>query len=233
MAEDRRYDDREVGLILKRVAELHEADNETAQARSLTKTEIEGVVAELGISKALVARAVSQISVQDVRNRPVWALGGKTDLMYEEIIDGTIDESTHMQMLEVLRRSLGDPGELRTEGSGRFWSASRATTRSIFFSAIEHEGKTTLRLEERMPMDARATVGVSAAMGSFGGFVSIIPLKVLVAKSVLLLSMGPLVAVGATVGWLGGRALWKRHSTRRERQLHRAFGDILALAPSS
>lgn len=227
MSDERRYDDREVGLILRRVAELHERGGDKVEARALTRGEIEEVVAELGISKALVARAVSELSVQDLRARPVWWLGGKTDLMFEEVIEGSIDEGTLTQLLEVLRRHLGDPGKLEVEGRVRIWSTTEHTSRRIHLSVVEHEGRTTLRLEERMPVDARTTVGGITGIGAFTGFMTMVPLKVVLVKSVLMLAMGPLVAVGATVGWLSGRALWKRRSARRERQLQRAFEEIL------
>lgn len=230
MPDDRRYDDREVGLILKRVAELHEGGADKADVRSLTKVEIEDVVAELGISKALVTRAVSEISVQDLRNRPVWWLGGKTDLMFEDVIEGHVDETTLTLMLEVLRRFLGDAGELDRQGAARIWSTTPRTTRRVHFCVVEHAATTTLRLEEGMPMDARTTVGGPTFAGGFAAFLAVVPLKAFLLKSVLLLTMGPLAAVGATLGWLGGRVLWRRRSTEREGQLRQAFAEILALA---
>jgi hypothetical protein len=228
VTDERRYDEREVGLILKRVAELHESGGGKADTRAMTEAEIEQVVTELGISRALVSRAVSEIALQDVRNRPVWLAGGKTDLMFEQIVEGEVDDATLGQMIEVLRRYLGDAGELREEAGARIWSTTES--RRVVFTVVEHAGKTTLRLEERMPTDAATTVGVSASVGGFVGFLSVIPLKALLVKSMLLLAWGPIVAVTATAGWLAGRALWRRRSTDREEQLRRAFGEILALA---
>ncbi len=66
--------------------------------------------------------------------------------------------------------------------------------------------------------------------GGFTGFMALVPLKVLVIKAVLLLMMGPLTLSGALLGWLGGRAMWRRRSVGREEQLQRVFGDIVALA---
>jgi len=229
MTDDRRYGDREVGLILKRVAELHEEGADGTDARSMTRTEIEQVVNELGISKALVARAASEVSVMDVRNRSVWWLGGKTDLLFEQSIDGAVDDATLTLMLEVLRRSLGDPGTLKMEGSVRIWSTDQSSRR-VNLSVVDHGETTTLRLEERMPVDSRTTVGFGTGAGSIAGFMTVIPLKVLLVKSMMLLAWGPFIAVGATLGWLGGRALWKRRSAGREQQLRRAFAEILALA---
>lgn len=228
VAEERRYDDREVGLILKRVAELHEREGDKVDARSMSRGEIEQVVTELGISRALVARAASEVSLRDVRNRPVWWLGGKTDVMFEDEVEGTVDDASLTAMIEVLRRNLADPGKLEHEGASRIWSTT-TTSRRVFLTVVEHEGRTTIRLEERMPMDARTTVGTATFLSGFTAFLGVIPLKALVAKAILMLSLGPLALAGATVGWLGGRALWKRRSQHREAQLRAAFGEIMTL----
>lgn len=227
---ERRYDDREVALILKRVVELQEREGGKSDARAMTEREIEQVVGELGLSTALVRKAAAELAVQEIRNRPVWWLGGKTDLMFEEVVPGHVDEASLGEMLEVLRRHLGDPGELEVQSNARIWSTSQSMSRRIHFSVVEHEDETTLRLEEAMPVDARATVGLSTVGGWFAGLMSVIPLKVLVIKSVLMMALGPLMAAGAVGGWLGGRAVWKRLSGKRERQLRRAFGEIVDLA---
>jgi hypothetical protein len=230
MPGDRRYDEREVGLILERVAELHEHEGEKADARAMTRGEIEQVVHDLGISKALVARATSELSVQDVRNRPVWRLGGKTDLMFEEVVAGHVDDAALTPMFEVLRRTLGDPGKLEHEAGARIWSTTSNSSRRVHLTVVEHAGLTTLRLEERMSAEANLIVGATAFLAGFVGFFMIVPLKVLVIKAVLLLLMGPLAMSGALLGWLGGRAIWRRRSADREEQLRQAFAAIVTLA---
>ena len=230
MTDERRFDEREVGLILKRVADLRERESEQNDAQGMTRGEIEEVVGELGISRDLVARAVSELSVQDVRNRPAWIVGGKTDVLFEQVVDGTIDEGTLTEMLEVLRRHLGEPGKLEHEGGARIWSTADTTGRRIHFTVVEHRGKSTLRLEENMQGAAGATVGVGAVAGGVSGFLTIVPLKAVLIKSMLLLAMGPLSLVGATLGWLGMRAWWKRVAAAREDLLRRMFGEILAIA---
>lgn len=228
MPDDRRFDDREVGLILERVAELHRHEGDKSDARSMSQGEIEQVVTELGISRALVARAVTDLAVPGTRNRPVWWLGGKTDLMFEDVQPGHLGDRTFSRIMEVLRRSMADPGKLETAGDTRIWSTV-AGTRKVFLTLVEDENHTTIRLEERMPLDARATVGIAAAMGAFFGFLTIIPLKVLVLKWLLLLLMAPMSASGGLVGWMVGRALWRRRAAAREQQLRDAFIEIRAL----
>jgi hypothetical protein len=227
MSDERRYDDREVGLILKRVAELHEREGGKSDVRAMTRGEIEEVVTELGISRALVARAAADLSLQDLRNRPVWHLGGKTDVMLEEVVAGPVDESLHTRMLEVLRRHLGEPGKLEREGGATIWSTSGADGRQIHFTVVEHAGQTTLRLEQRMESAAYGTVGASTFAGGFFGFMLLVPLKVLVIKSLLLLLMGPLAFMGALLGWLGGRMAWARLAGERETVLRRVFAELV------
>jgi hypothetical protein len=230
MPADRRYDDREVGRILERVAELHEGEAEKADARAMTGGELEAVVQEMGISKALVARATSELAVPDARNRPVWWAGGKTDLMFEEVVAGHLDDRALTPLLEVLRRTLGDPGKLEHEAGARIWATTSNASQHVTLTVVEHAGRTTLRLEERMSEEAGLIVGVSAFLTGFLGFFMIVPLKALVLKAVLLLLMGPLALSGTLLGWLGGRALWRRRSASREEQLRQAFAAIVSLA---
>jgi hypothetical protein len=216
MSDERRYDDREVGLILKRVAELHEREGGTADARAMTRGEIEEVVTELGISRALVARAAADLSLQDLRNQPSWQLGGKTDLMLEEVVAGTLDESTHTRIVEVLRRHLGDPGKLEREGGALIWSTSGEGGPPD----PPHRRRTPpagprLRLEQLMHTDRRPrSSALSTFAGGFLGFMLMVPLKVLLIKSLLLLLMGPLVASSAPCSAGSPAARWPGSAAR-------------------
>ncbi|NVB42290.1 hypothetical protein G6O69_30985 [Pseudenhygromyxa sp. WMMC2535] len=230
MHEDTRYDEREVGLILERVAELHARELEPGDAKAMTQAELEQVVSELGISPALVGRATTELAIRDQRNQASWWLGGKTDLLYERTVPGRVSPATHARMLEVLRRRLGDPGKLVEHGETRIWSTTLATTRRVHFTVVEHEGETSLRVDERMPKDARSTVGTASFLGGFAGFLALLPLEAVLIKSLLLLFMGLMAATGASLGWLLGRRLWARRSGEREAQLREAFAELHALA---
>ncbi|PRQ02708.1 hypothetical protein [Enhygromyxa salina] len=86
------------------------------------------------------------------------------------------------------------------------------------------------RLEERMPNDAHGTVAIRTFIAGFSGFMSIIPLKPLVAKWLLLTLLGPMTATGALIGWLIGRAVWRWRSDGREQQLRGAFSELVGHA---
>lgn len=231
MSDDaKRYSEREVGLILKRVAELHERDGEVESPRAMTKGEIEDVVAELGISKALVARAASELATKSLTHPRVWWLGGKTHAAFESRIDGKIDAATYDRMLELLRRSFSQVGNVTEQGSARIWSTTRAVPRDLTFTVHQLDDHTTLRLEERMPIDARTTVGGTAFAGFGTGVVAAIPLKVLLGKAMLLMALPGLMFASAALGWTIGREIWRRRSTAREHQLRTVFAELVALA---
>ena len=78
-------------------------------------------------------------------------------------------------------------------------------------------------------MDAKSTVGLGAFVGGMGGFATVIPLKALLVKATMMLAWGPLIGVGVGLGWMVGRAIWKRRSDGRETQLSSAFGEIVAI----
>lgn len=215
MATERRYDDREVGQILHRAAELHESGDDP---RALTRPEIEQVADELGIPKALVARATTELAAHDTTHPPAWHLGGKTDLTFEHTVAAHVDDDALVPMLEFLRRTTGDTGELRHDAGARIWSSSANSKRSVTLSVVEHAGRTTFRLDERMSSEANMLVGASTFAAGVIGFFT------------LVLVVGPLAFSAALLGWLAGRVMWKRRSTEREAQLRRAFAAIVALA---
>lgn len=205
------------------------ADADGADGRTLTGSEIEQVVHELGIPRGLVARAVAELSVARERTRPVWWLGGKTDLMFEHVLEGTLDEAELGQMIEVLRRHFGDPGELRVEAGATLWSTKQEGSPNVHLSVVEYQGRTTVRLEERMAGAASGTVGAAMFAGGFGTFMAAVPFKVVLGKALLLMILFPGAALGATLGWLGGRALWKRWGRERELKLARTFSELVAV----
>lgn len=215
---------------MKRAAELQV--QEGGGERALSLEELEEVAGELGISSALVRRAASDVAVRPDRDDSTFWLGGATAVLFETAVAGSVDDETMTAMVEVLRRYMGDPGTLEQQGSTRVWSP-RDSSRRVFLTVVERADSTTLRLEERMPMDAQSTVGGTAFAGSFGGFLGILPLKVLVGKAAALAALGPLVVVGGTAGWLVGRAWWKRRSGGRERALREMFAQLVEIASAS
>ncbi len=223
---ERRYDDREVAQILKRVAELHEADGASG-GDGMTAQELEGVVGELGMSKALVARATMELARPQARTQPRALLGGPESLMFEDRVDGEISDATFELMVDVLRRALGVPGEVDRSGDTRMWSSSEGAGRVVHLTLVPREGYCVVRLDEQMPVDARTTVGMGTVAGGMSGMMSVVPMKVLLAAGLAKLFLLPMVVVGGLAGWGIGRAVWRRRSQGREAELSEAFAQVM------
>ena len=224
--DERRFDEREAGKILARVAELGERRRDDAKT-GLTRAELEDVAAELGYERALVARASAELARPESDDR-LW--GGPTRLRFEARVAGAPSQRTLEHIYDALRRAFGVPGEVSESGGATLWSAGAATSRGVFLTVREVDGETLYRLEEQMPVDARASSGVGAVLGFFIASLAMIPLKVLLGKPLLMLMILPLFVTGALAGWAVGRARWRLKSAERRAQLEDVFSDILELA---
>lgn len=225
MSQDRRYDEKDVATILKRVAELHEREGERREGRGMSLSDLEQVADELGMSRALVARAAAEVDVAgDDAQR-----AGVPGAMLETVIEGELSTAAHDRMLEVVRRRVGDPGTLVTQGFAQIWSATAGMHR-VHLTVTRDGGRTNIRLESRGGDEAVAMGAGGAVAGFLAGVFSLIPLKVLVAKPLMLLLIVPViaawVATGALVGWNVGR----RRRLTQSAALRSTFTEVIALA---
>ncbi|TPV94065.1 MAG: hypothetical protein B7733_17185 [Myxococcales bacterium FL481] len=225
----RLYREREVKEILKRAAELHHAHDSSDSSKAMTRREIEDVARELGIPAALVARATNELVTAERRRPSAWWLGGKTGLTFEYQVQGRLDDATFDRLVEALRRALHDAGTLTEQRSTRIWTTQRPIPRAITLTVFEDDEETTVRLDERMPIDARTTVGASSFAGFGSSIFSAIPLKVLLGKAAVLVALPGVMLGGAALGWAIGRQIWRRRSAAREDQLRTVFADLVAI----
>lgn len=229
MSDDGRIDERNAALILKRAAQLQEQRDTAGSGRTFSLQELEEAVDELGIDRALVRTAADELSIAEIRNQAPWYLGGKTDVMYEATVEGPVAGARLDGMVEVLRRLLGNPGELRASGSAQIWSTGKGTTRRVFLTLTPKGNKTLVRLEEAMPMDARGTVAGSTVGGMMVAMLSLATLKTILGTAAKAF-LGPMLIVGVALGWFIGRQIWARVSAGRDQQVRRMFQEVLRAA---
>ena len=222
---DRRYDEREVSLVLARVAELSERTRED-RSQGMSRAELEAVVDELGMDRSLVARASAELAKPEPSER-LW--GGPTRLRFETFLPGRAGKGFLEPAYDLLRRELGVPGSIEHSGGATIWEAAQGTTRRVHLTVREVEGGTVVRLEERMPVDARSSSAAGAFGGFFLGILSMIPLKALVAKPTLMMLLIPTWIVGVVAGWSVGRLRWRYESRNRHDQLQGLFRDLVEL----
>jgi len=149
------------GIAMERV-------RESAVEAGISREHVDRAAEELGLVRGAGtrgARARTEI-VAPVRYRPVLTpLFAAPFKLYEEAdIDGEISTDDYDIIVDIIRRTFGDDGNIGTFGSTLTWT-SRAQSkkgRNAFVTLIRREGRTRIRIEERLG---------GLAAGLYGGLV--------------------------------------------------------------
>ncbi len=162
----RRYSDDEVREIVKRASEL-EASTPTVGG-AMTIGGVEALAAEVGIAPDAVRAAVQSVNTPGAsvvvgaapkRNR--W-LGGPTSLTLERVVEGELPDTEWQVLVDEIRRSLRNVGQVSQFGRSFSWVATRrgSAQRDLEVSVSVRGGRTRITIQENFG----ALIG-----GIFGG----------------------------------------------------------------
>jgi hypothetical protein len=231
---DRRFDEREVALILQETAELQERAERTSDARSggallpargrgLTLAQLEQIEKEAGLEPALVRRAAASVDARHAGSSGGWFLGSATTIDVVRVVAGELSEDAHEAMLEAVRRASGELGQSTALGRQFGWQAKvgGAKTQGAVSSG---GGQTTVRV--RMSLDELALgsfMTLGTGLGAGGG---------MVATGLSVAFLGPAAfAVGAAVlgsGYFGARRWFGRLATRARTRAEEIADEVAA-----
>jgi len=221
----RRYDKDEVEEIVKRATELEA--NKTASG-AMTIGGVQALAGEVGVAPEIVRAAAESLHAPDpyvtpgslAPNRTNHWVAGPTELFFERVIEGELPESEYATVVEEIRRVLRNAGQVSQFGRSFSWVAARgpAIRRDLEVAVSVRRGQTRITIQENMSQLIGAVYGgIGGGMGG-GGMGPIIGVAV-----------GALHLVGAAVVvvvpvWLGityltARAVYRRSSTKRAREL--------------
>lgn len=221
---NRRFSEEEVALIVKRAAELQQTE-ETADepGNALTLAEVEQIAKEAGIDPRMIRRAAQSLDRPEEGNRPSPWAGAPTRLVFERVVDGEISSDEYEQLIDTVRRAVGDNGIPSVIGKTLAWSSSergsrrRGHGRQVDVTVVSRRGVTTIRVEEELRNIAGALFG--GLVGGGGGGTTGITIGI---------GMGalhsPAIAAMLWVGVASGfyllaRTLFTHTSAKREKQL--------------
>ncbi len=163
---ERRFNDEEVALIIKRAAELQQTER-VEPSTALTLSDVEQIAREAGIDPELIRRAALGLDRPAPEARPSVWFGSPTHLVFERVVEGEIPTDEFEPMVAEIRRSVGDNGIPSVLGRTLSWTSSPAgrrspSTRKVDVSVVSRDGLTTIRVEEQLQ---------ALAGGLFGGLV--------------------------------------------------------------
>jgi serine/threonine-protein kinase len=144
-------------------------------------------------------------------------LGTPTRIVVEATIDGEMPERDYDLVLDIIRREIGEVGQIGSVGRTFSWSIS-SRERRLQISVMPRGGKTTIRVDEQLGHIARGLFG--GLMGGMGG-----GMGGAVMGSITANTHQPLLGLAA---WLGvaataygtARFALRRLVTSRQKKLH-------------
>jgi hypothetical protein len=229
---ERRFNDEEVALIIKRAAELQQTE-QTAQepGNALSLSEVEQIAKEAGIDPRLIRQAALGLDKHEITNRPSPWLGAPVRIVFERVVDGEIPTEEFETIVDEVRRSMGQNGIPSVLGRSLAWSSTmsggrrRARGRQVDVSVVPRGGVTTIRVEEELGNVAGALVGgiVGGGGGGSSGLVMGIGMGIFhsaaMAAGLLAFSLGGF--------YLLARTIYSGIAAKREKQI-RELADRLA-----
>jgi hypothetical protein len=195
----RRYSEREVRLILKSAAGLQRRATEDAPASGgMSLAELEQVATEVGIDPSLIRRAAAQLETALPRQERNRFLGRPAEILIERVIDVRLGPEMFDQLLEVVRATTHEVGEVSTVGRQFGWKGRlRGAKTDVSISAGEE--RTTLRI--RVALDEVAVGHFMLKTALFGGGGGLIGAAALASAAGPLAPVVGLAILGTGYGW--------------------------------
>lgn len=210
---ERRYDDKEVALILKRATESSAA----GLGEGLTLAQLKVIAAEAGIDPDAVSAAAASIE----RSRsmsPMAAVTRSVAPQHERSIEGRLRSEDLPELLAAIRRVMGRQGVVTTEFDGVQWRA-RDAAGGRYISIQPQDDHTAIRGLGNF----RDGATLSAVIGGMVGAIGVVVLtKALGLMPSLGIGVVPLIAAGALIP---GRMMWRRLFRRESALLHAAVDE--------
>ena len=212
---ERRFTDRQIGLILKRAVELEETSSSGAlpSARGLTLGELQEIAVEAGINPAMVGRAAAEMEGRRGLERPS-PMGPPGARREVRLLPAPLPREAVGELMRVVDQEVEAQGTVVEALGGVRWTSN---TRFISTQvSVEPSGDDVLlRVEERYSDTVRGPIhGVPAGWGAMFGLVMGIEGLGLAWPLVIVL-----MAITAMVGWGVGDLVWRTLSSGSEKRV--------------
>jgi len=147
--DERQFDDREIGRIVRRAAELSGNGGRGVGYRSLPLAEIERAAGDLGIARESVRRAALEITeVKTAQPTATRWLGAPTKVLFERTIEGEIDTEAHEDLAYEIRQAFDCEGVFTVIGRGLRWNTFGQNQRMVTVVVAPRRGRTTITVRE-------------------------------------------------------------------------------------
>jgi hypothetical protein len=212
---EKRFDDEEVALILRRAIE---PDGGRPDGTGLTLSQLKEIAVEVGIDPARMEAAALAVQAE---GRVGGTKHGRVTARYDVLVGGALPQERRAQVVRVIRDVMGRQGVVSSELGALTWKA-RDEFGGRYVTVTSEEGGTRIEALGNFRDGAMVTGAVG---GSLGLAATAIALKVTGALAALGLATPLLLGAGATLpAWL----IYRRRFRKEDAALRQAVAQIAA-----
>lgn len=225
-ANDRRYGDREVALILRRAAELEDREGGEVNARGISLPELEQIARDVGLDVARIRRAAAELD-HGRRLRGSSPLGPPPSRTAVRGVEHLIEGDALRAVVRAIDDHVDAPGTVTEAlGSVRWTTRDRWMTTQV--AVAPGAAGTTIKVHERIDPRVR---GLLHILPTFWGALAGVAISASAAVAVL--PGAAIVAGCALVGGATGRGIWEILSERSQRRVDELAGELAEHARGS
>ncbi|MBT8395528.1 MAG: hypothetical protein HKO65_18195 [Gemmatimonadetes bacterium] len=219
---ERRFTDREIGLILRRAVELEEGTPSTAvsSGRGLNLKELQEIAREAGIDPVMVGRAAEEMEGRGGLE-PLSLWGPATVRREVRTVPGEMAREEVGELMRIVDREVEAQGTVvEALGGVRWTSNTRFLSTQV---SVEPSGEDTLlRVEERYSDSIRGPLhGAPAGWGLILGLALGLEGLSLALPLVIVLT-----AITAMMGWAVGDLVWRGISAGSRKRVRALTGHL-------
>lgn len=156
----RRYSEKEAGAILRKAAEMQRAEPSAADPSGFSLAELEEVAREAGIDPAVVRSAAAELDVSPAESFSAALVGGPLTVRLETELRGEYPAERFDALVPAIQNASPWQGHAGVVGKSLTWSArADSNTSSLQVLVVANDGKTLIRVEERLGGLAGALFG--------------------------------------------------------------------------
>jgi hypothetical protein len=218
---ERRYSEEEFAVILRNASAVSDVPEgpralrtHPARRSGLTLSEIQEIAAEVGIEPSRVSRAAALLPEEEP-SALMKLIGGGPRYRMEATVPGLVPAKGQGQVIDVVRRVAGIPGETREVLGGLEWTGSTGTTG--YGASVTPQGDGT-----KVQVWTNHTEIMAGIYGGVGmGTLAVLALTM--AKLVFGESDAGIIAsllLGIPPGFLFARTVWNRTAKKYRERLH-------------
>ncbi len=226
---DPRYNDEQVGLILRRATELAAApSSESPSASGLTLVDLEQIAIEAGIDPALIRRAAHEIDGARDTGDYAWVLGAPTSVRVHRVVAASVPVDLYDDLLAEIHLAGIGHGTASVVGKTMSWKGMGAgqAPDSVQVTISTRDGRTELHAERKRSAAMGGLLGGLVGGGGIGVGVGVgLPIGITLGSTLATVVI-PVAAVGGA--YMMARGFFQRGHRKHTADLERLLDTLVS-----